>query len=189
MAKLCLFKAFFTFSENPLSALRVKFSSVHPSRIYDFILTRCWAAHAVLCQAFSGNHSSKSFHNNENKNTFPPELSIFASEARRHGGRVKIIYHTPATFRSLCLLNNGAACAWPTFQCGFHIRCEGLEMVFFYSVLESVYFYWILESTLYHINLNSNLLNHFCQAQRRSLGLTIKSHGPPTPPTHPTYNF
>ena len=125
----------FTFTENPLSARTVKISSVHPSRIYDFILTRCWAAHAVLCQAFSGNHSSKSFHNNENKNTFPPELSIFASEARRHGGRVKIIYHTPATFRSLCLLNNGAACAWPTFQCGFHIRCEGLEMVFFYSLL------------------------------------------------------
>ena len=77
--------------------------NVHPSRIYDFILTRCWAAHAVLCQAFSGNHSSKSFHNNENKNTFPPELSIFASEARRHGGRVKIIYHTPATHSAPCV--------------------------------------------------------------------------------------
>ena len=47
--------------QETLFQLRWK-SFVHPSRIYDFILTRCSAAHAVLCQAFSGNHSSKSFH-------------------------------------------------------------------------------------------------------------------------------
>ena len=49
---------YFSFPSRPLSALTV----FHPSRIYDFVLTRCSAAHAVLCQAFSGNHSSKSFH-------------------------------------------------------------------------------------------------------------------------------
>ena len=169
MSSFVYLRPSFTFLENPLSALTVKICSVHPSRIYDFILTRCWAAHAVLCQAFSGNHSSKSFHNNENKNTFPPELSIFASEARRHGGRVKIIYHTPATFRSLCLLNNSAACAWPTFQCGFHIRCEGLEMVFFYLgdlYLESVYFTGSLRSryrlSKSYTTITSSILKHFC---------------------------
>ena len=77
---------------------------------------------------------------NENKNTFPPELSIFASEARRHGGRVKIIYHTPATFRSLCLLHNSAACAWPTFQ--MWLLCEVLNW-FSFLHLESVNL-WIL---------------------------------------------
>ena len=51
-------EAFFSISPCPISALTV----FHPSRIYDFVLTRCSAAHAVLCQAFSGNHSSKSFH-------------------------------------------------------------------------------------------------------------------------------
>ena len=81
---------------------------------------------------------------NENKNTFPPELSIFASEARRHGGRVKIIYHTPATcatFRSLCLLHNSAACAWPTFQ--MWLLCEVLNW-FAFIHLESVNL-WILD--------------------------------------------
>ena len=50
-------------SRDPLSALMKKVCLfILPSRIYDFILTRFSAAHAVLCQAFSGNHSSKSFH-------------------------------------------------------------------------------------------------------------------------------
>ena len=150
MSSFVYLRPSFTFLENPLSALTVKICSVHPSRIYDFILTRCWAAHAVLCQAFSGNHSSKSFHNNENKNTFPPELSIFASDARRHGGRVKIIYHTPATFRSLCLLNNGAACAWPTFQMWLSYKIwrtgNGFLLFGWFIYLESVYFTGSLRS-------------------------------------------
>ena len=68
---------------------------------------------------------------NENKNTFPPELSIFASEARRHGGRVKIIYHTPAPHSAhfvrwiMAQLVPG-----PPFKCGFYVRYEGLKIIF-----------------------------------------------------------